>query len=102
MVSLPNYTGRPIYRGPDVEKGGQTHEGRAFNDVDEYKRLLLEDKDQLARSLTEKVMIYATGAEVQFADREVLDQIVASLKKKNYGFRSLIHEVVQSRVFLNK
>jgi hypothetical protein len=101
-ISLANYTGRPIYRGPDVEKGGQTHDGRAFNDIEEYKQLLLEDKDQLARNLTQKLLIYATGADIQFADREVVEQIVATLGKKNYGFRTLVHEVVQSRIFLNK
>lgn len=101
-VHLPNYQNRPLYRGPDVEKGGLTHDGRAFNDIDDYKKLMLEDKEQLARSLTEKVLIYATGADIQFADREVVDQIVATLRTKNYGFRTLVHEVVQSRVFLNK
>ena len=47
-------------------------------------------------------VVYATGAEIQFADREVIEQIVAAVRKKDYGFRSLIHEVVQARVFLNK
>ena len=30
------------------------------------------------------------------------EQIVATLRKSDYGFRRLIHEVVQSRVFLHK
>ena len=64
--------------------------------------LLANYKDQIARNLTEKLMLYATGAEVQFADREVVEQIVEKLKTSNYGFRTLIHEVVQCRVFLNK
>jgi hypothetical protein len=102
IVNLPNYTGRAFYRGPDVEKGGQTHDGRTFSDIEEYKSLLLEDKDQLARNLTQKLLVYATGADIQFADREVVEQIVATLRTKNYGFRTLVHEVVQSRVFLNK
>lgn len=102
IVQLPNYTGRAFYRGPDVEKGGQTHDGRTFSDVEEYKALLLEDRDQLARNLTEKLLVYATGADIQFADREVVDQLVATLRTKNYGFRTLLHEVVQTRVFLNK
>ena len=34
--------------------------------------------------------------------RGVVEQILANLKTKNYGFRTLIHEIVQSRVFLNK
>ena len=47
-------------------------------------------------------MIYSTGADIEFADREVVEGIVAKLRLKNYGFRTLVHEIVQSRVFLNK
>jgi hypothetical protein len=94
--------GRGVYRGLDVEQGGVTPEGREFKNIDDYKRLLLEDKDQLARSLAQKLIVYATGADIQFADREVVEQIVAKLRTANYGFRTLVHEVVQSRVFLNK
>ena len=102
LVNLPYGTGRPIYRGPDVEQGGQTPDGKAFQDITDYKRLLLEDPDQLARNLVRKLIVYSTGADLQFADREVVEQIVEKLRSHNYGFRTLIHEVVQSRVFTNK
>ena len=62
----------------------------------------LADRDQLARSLAQKLLIFATGADIQFADREVVEQIVAKVRAKNYGLRTLVHEIVQSRVFLNK
>jgi hypothetical protein len=101
-VTLPNLGGRAVFRGRDVEKGGETPEGRTFKDIVDYKKILLEDKDQLARSRTRKLMIYSTGADIQFADREVVEEIVANLRQKNYGLRTLVHEVVQSRVFLNK
>ncbi len=101
-VALFPTNGRGVYRGLDVEQGGVTPEGKAFKDIDDYKKLLLEDKDQLARSLTQKLIVYATGADIQFADREIVEQIVAKVRAKNYGFRTLIHEIVQSRVFLNK
>jgi hypothetical protein len=102
LVDLANYPGRQVPRGADVEKGGQTPDGRAFKDIDDYKQLLLADKDQLARNLAQKLLIYATGADIQFADRAVVEQLVARSRAQNYGFRSLVHEVVQSRVFLNK
>ncbi len=102
IAKTPYAGGRAIYRGPDVELGGQTPEGKAFKDIDDYKQLLLQDKDQLARSLCQKLLVYSTGADLQFADREVVEQIVARVRAKNYGFRSLVHEVVQSRVFLDK
>lgn len=102
IVHLPGYSGRPVYRGPDVEKGGVTHDGKTFTTVEDYKRLLLDDPDQIARSLASKLLTYATGAEPQFADREVIEQIVTQVKTKNYGFRTLVHEIVQSRPFKHK
>ncbi|MFM2143149.1 MAG: hypothetical protein RLZZ476_1693, partial [Verrucomicrobiota bacterium] len=102
IVQLPGYTGRAFYRGPDVEKGGVTPDGKTFATIEDYKRLLLADPDQIARNLAEKLLTYATGAEPQFADREVIEQIVAQVKTKNYGFRTLVHEIVQSRPFKHK
>lgn len=102
LVALANYPGRQIFRGLEVETGGETPEGQPFKTIDDYRELLLADKDQLARNLAQKLIIYGTGAEIQFADREVVEQLVAQSRAKKYGFRSLIHDVVQSRVFLNK
>jgi hypothetical protein len=101
-VNLPAYNGRPIYRGPDVEIGGVTHDGKVFADVDEYKRILLSDPDQITRNLLQKLLTYATGTEPQFADREIIEQIVTRSAKEGRGFQSLIHEIVQSRPFRNK
>lgn len=102
LVKLANYPGREVVRGLDVEQGGETADGREFKNVDDYKQLLMADKDQLARNLAEKLLIYATGAEIQFADREVVEDLVRKSRAKNFGFRSLVHDVVQSRIFLHK
>jgi cytochrome c553 len=99
---LAGFVNSRFWIGPDVEQGGQTPDGRSFHDIEDYKKILLENKDQLARSLTQKLLIYATGADIQFADREVVEQIVSDLRGKNFGLRTLVHDVVQSRVFLNK
>ena len=101
-VKLANYPEREIVRGLDVESYGVTADGKEFRNIDDYKKILLEDPDQLARNLIEKLLIYATGAELQFADREVVEGLVAKSRLAKYGFRSMIHDVVQSRVFLHK
>jgi hypothetical protein len=88
--------------GPKVEADSTLPDGRAFRDIDELKKLLVEDKDQLARCLTEKLLIYATGRGLRFSDRAFVKEIVAHSRAKDYGLRSLIHEIVQSRVFLDK
>jgi len=101
-VELANYPGRIVSRGRDVESHGRTAGGHAFRNIDQYRQILLRDKDQLARNLATKLTIYSTGADIQFADREVIEQLVAKSRADGYRFRSLLHDVVQSRLFLNK
>jgi hypothetical protein len=55
----------------------------------------------VARCLTEKLLVYATGRAPRFSDRAVVEEIVERIRKRDYGLRSLIHEVVQSRTFTN-
>jgi hypothetical protein len=64
--------------------------------------LLLRDKDQLARALTTKLLTYATGAAPKAADRPAVQAIVARVGQKDYGLRSLVHEIVQSEIFHKK
>jgi hypothetical protein len=77
-------------------------DGRKFTNLGDFKKLLLEDKDQLARCLTEKLLVYSTGGSIRLADEPIIDELVKHARDKNYGLRSLIHEVVQSRIFVNK
>ena len=90
------------YRGPRVDPSSVTEDGQPFQNIDEFRQLLLRDKDQLARSLTTKLLTYATGGAPTKADRQEIEAIVARVQNKNYGFRSLLHEVVQSELFQNK
>ena len=55
--------------GPPVDAADVLPDGRRFRNIDEYKQLLLADKDQLARALAEKLLTYATGAPPTTADR---------------------------------
>jgi hypothetical protein len=88
--------------GPAVEAADVLPDGRRFRDIDEYKQLLLADKDQLARALAGKLLTYATGASPTDEDLTAIEGIVSRVRDKNYGFRSLVHEVVQSEIFRQK
>ena len=88
--------------GPPVDASGQTADGKSFQDIHEFRELLLRDPDQLARNLTERLIVYATGAGVSFADREEVERIIAASAKSNHGLRTLVHEVVQSSTFQSK
>jgi hypothetical protein len=88
--------------GPAVDPSGELPDGRRFQDVQHLKELLLKDDEQLARNLTRQLVIYATGAPIQFSDRPQIAKILARTRPSGYGVRSLIHEIVQSDLFLNK
>ncbi len=88
--------------GPPVDAADVLPDGRRFQNIDEYKQLLLSDKDQLTRALTEKLLTYATGATPTTADRPEIESIVSQVRNKNCGFRTLVHEVVQSELFQKK
>src|SRR5205085_1051260 len=94
--------GRRVRPGPAVDASDVLSNGKRFRNIDEYKQLILEDKDQLARSLAEKLLAYGTGAAPTTADKSQIDYIVDRARDKGYGFRSLIHEVVQSPMFQSK
>jgi hypothetical protein len=77
-------------------------DGRKFADIREFKRLLLADEAQLARNLAKQLTVYATGAPVRFGDRAHIEKILQRASASHYGVRTLIHELVQSDLFLNK
>jgi mono/diheme cytochrome c family protein len=99
VLGEPNQASK---NGSKVEADYQLPDGRDIRNIDDLKKFLLEDKDQLARALTEKLLIYGTGRGPRFSDRAAVKEIVARLRAKDYGLRSLIHEIVQSPTFLNK
>ena len=89
-------------KGPSVDAADMLPDGQKFRNIDEYKQLLLKDRDQLARALAGKLLTYATGGAPGSADRAKVDAIVGKVRDKNYGLRTLVHEVVQSELFQTK
>jgi hypothetical protein len=88
--------------GPAVDASFTLESGASFHDVDEFKAILLQDKELIVRALASKLLVYATGAGIQFSDRPVLAGIVAQDRASGYGLRSLIHAVVASPTFARK
>jgi hypothetical protein len=85
-----------------VDASGEMPDGRKFRDIREFKQLLLENEEQLARNLTQQLAVYATGAAVRFSDRPAIAKILANSRPGGYGVRKLVHEIVQSELFLKK
>jgi hypothetical protein len=92
----------PYLQGPRVDPADVLADGRKFANSDELKQLLLQDKDQLARALTEQLLTYATGAAPTAGDKPEIEAIIGKIRDKEYGLRTLVHAIVQSKPFRNK
>ena len=88
--------------GLPVDSGNTLHDGRTFKTVEDFKKLILADPEQIARSITEKLMVYSTGHTVGFNDQKAINAILADAKKSDYGLRTLVHSIVASELFLTK
>ncbi len=89
-------------RGVPVDASYQLADGRSFQNIDDFRKLILSDVDSLTRNLAEKLLTYGTGAPIAFADRQTVEQIVEQSAKQGYGVRSVIQNVVTSSIFTNK
>jgi hypothetical protein len=85
-----------------VDAAGELPDGRKFKDIREFKELLLDDERQIARNLARQLAVYATGAPVGFSDRAEIEHILDRASSSHFGVRSLVHELVQSKLFVYK
>ena len=85
--------------GGPVDCAGQTEDGFKFTDIRDFKQHLMKSKTQVARNLVTQLITFATGGELQFADRAEVEAILARHQKADYPLRELIHDVVHSRMF---
>ena len=92
----------PYLKGPKVDAADVLPDGRRFQDIDEFKRLLLKDVDGIARALAAKLVTYATGGAPEAADLPEIEAVVRKTRDRNYGLRTLVHEIVRSRLFQDK
>ena len=82
-----------------IDAAGKLPGGDTFRTVSEFRKLLVARQDQFNRCLTEKLMTFALGRELEISDRPHIDAITARMKKPNAGLRDLVEAVVLSEAF---
>jgi len=81
---------------PPVDPAGVMSDGRSFRDVGEFKRLLLEDRDTVARAFIEHLCTYALRRVLTVDDRDDIGAIVAEAKNTGYRVRDIVRAVALS------
>ena len=88
--------------GPPVDSSGVTHTGKAFSGIRQYRDLLIDRREDIIRHFITMLIVYATGGEITFADRAEVDKIFREMREQDFPVRSIIHSVVQSRMFRHR
>lgn len=89
-------------QGAVIDASSTLPGGQAFKDLAEFRSVVAKEPQVLARCVAQKLLVYGTGAPISFADRRAIDEIVKASADEKYGFRSILHAVVTSDVFLSK
>ena len=83
---------------PLIDPSGLMPDGRAFKDATEFKRLLLEDRDKVARAFIEHLCTYALRRVLTVDDSDDIEAIVAEVNSNQYGVRDIVRAVAQSEL----
>jgi len=83
---------------PVINPAGVLPDGRAFKEPTEFKRLLLEDRDKVARAFIEHLSTYALRRALAFDDQDDLKAIQAEAKKHDYRIKDLVRTVALSNL----
>jgi len=88
--------------GQPVDAAGEIDSRSKFKNFAEFQKLLLASQDRVARCVAERLLIFGTGREMGFSDRNEVTRIATASKSRNHALRDLIHLVVQSEIFRSK
>ena len=83
---------------PLVNPSGKLPDGRDFKDANEFKRLLLEDRDTVARAFIEHLCTYGIRRVLTFDDEEDINAIAAEAKKSDYRIKDIVRAVAVSEL----
>ena len=74
-------------------------DGRKFNGVTALRALLTEHPEQLATTLTEKLLTYGLGRGLEYYDMPAVRKIVHEAARNQYRFQSIVFGIVDSYPF---
>ena len=85
-----------------VESDAVHRDGRTIDGIEGLKKLMLEDKDKIAKNLLTKLSQYAMGREMNYADSEMIHRLLDASKKNDYSLRDLIVSIIADESFTKR
>jgi hypothetical protein len=103
-LALENYNALGLWRtkerNQDINVEGELITGEKLASIDDLKKVLVGARRiDFYRCLTEKLLIYALGRDIEYYDLETIDQIVDKLERDQGRFSTLLMGVIESAPF---
>jgi hypothetical protein len=103
-LAFENFNGIGLWRDSErkqpIVAEGSLITGETFNSVSDLKRILVTGhREDFYRTLTSKMLTYATGRGMEYYDVETIDQIVKRLVDSGGRFSALLLGVAESAPF---
>jgi hypothetical protein len=88
--------------GVRVDTTGRLADGTELSGPASLRRALLDRRDMVAATATEKLLTYALGRRVEYFDMPAVRAVVAGAARDDYKFSALVTGIVQSVPFRMK
>jgi len=85
--------------GSPIDASGQLVDGTKVDGVVALREALMREPDAFVRTMTEKLLTYALGRGLSYADMPAVRGIVRGSAAQNYRFSSLVSGIVASPAF---
>lgn len=85
--------------GHPVDARAEMVDGTRLEGAADLRRALLARPESFVTALTERLMTYALGRELEHYDKPVVRSVVRAAAKDNYTLHSLVHAIVASDTF---
>jgi hypothetical protein len=77
-------------------------DGRAFEGPLGLKKILIEDKERIFKAFLENMFSYAMARDLNFLDREHIEQLYEQSADINFRLRDILLEIVSSDYFTRR
>lgn len=84
---------------PQIDVSGRMPGGREFATVQDFKQALLSEKEAFVKGFTEKLLCYALGRPIGYADHLSVEEITAHAAKNGYRMQEILQATVASNFF---
>ena len=88
--------------GRDVDSSGTLMRRHKFAGVVQFKELIVREDRRFAKAFTAHLLRFALSRELGPADSITINSIVDKTRHGDFTLRSLVREVAQSDVFVNR